>query len=121
MLNLHSVSRLVQALADFFRNHYGTVLSTGAAAADGEIALAFVNIVRQQIDQQIGNAPDEFLRLRNRPDVFGYARIAAGERPELRHEVRVGQKAYIEDQVGLFRHTVAKAETHAGNQNTFLR
>ena len=35
--------------------------------------------------------------------------------------MRVGQKADIEDQVGLFGHTVAEAEAHARNQNAFLR
>ena len=62
--NLHAVSGLVQALAYFLGDHHGTVLAAGAAKADREIALAFVDVVRQQVNQQIGNAEDEFLGLR---------------------------------------------------------
>src|ERR1017187_8713998 len=47
--------------------------------------------------------------------------MAAGERAEFRHEMRVRQKADVEDQVGLFGDTMTKAKAHTGNQNTFLR
>jgi hypothetical protein len=53
MLNLHPVSRLVQPLADFLGNHHGAVLAAGATKTDGEVAFAFVDVVRQQINQQV--------------------------------------------------------------------
>jgi hypothetical protein len=45
----------------------------------------------------------------------------ARKRPEFRHEVRIGKKANVEHQIGLFRYAVAEAEAHAGNQDAFLR
>ena len=64
MHDLHPVSRFVQALADLLRDHDRTMLAAGAAKADGQIALAFVDVVRQEIDQKIGNPQNKFLRLR---------------------------------------------------------
>ncbi len=58
MHNLHAVSSFVQALADFLGDHHRTMLAAGAAKADGEIALAFVDVVRQQVNQQIGDATE---------------------------------------------------------------
>src|ERR1700734_2244773 len=119
MGDFHAVSGLVQALADFLGDHHGAVLAAGAAKADGEIAFAFMDIVRQQVNKKIGNAADEFFGLGKRADVFGHARIAACEWTEFGNEVRVGKKANVKNQVGFFRHTVTKTEAHARNQNAF--
>src|SRR4029077_11311866 len=51
MHNLPPVSGFAQALAYFLGNHHRTVLAAGAAKTDGEIALAFVDVVGQQVDQ----------------------------------------------------------------------
>ena len=112
---------LPKMLADFLGDHDGTVLAAGAAECDGQIALAFVNVMRQQVDEQIGDARDEFARLRERTNVFGQARIAPGQRPELGNEMRIGQKAHIEDQVGVLGNALPESETHAGHQNAFFR
>src|ERR1035437_1741741 len=62
--NLHAVSSLVQAFADFLGDHYGTVLAARTAKTYCEIAFAFVDVVRQQVNQKIGDAEDKFLGLR---------------------------------------------------------
>src|SRR5580658_3826208 len=80
-----------------------------------------MNVVRHQVNQQIGNAGNKLLGLREGPDVFSYARIAARQGPEFRHEVRVAQKANVEDQIGVFGQAVAIAEAHARNKNALLR
>src|ERR1700678_4154521 len=98
MRNLQAVSRLVQALTNFFGNHYGTVLAAGATEADGEITLAFVDVMRQQINQEIRNAVNKFLSLGKRPDVFGHARMPSRKPTKLRHEMRVRQKKHVENQ-----------------------
>ena len=61
------------------------------------------------------------LRLRKRANVFGDPRIASGERPELGHEVRVGQEAHVEDQVGVLGNALTESEADAGHQNAFFR
>ena len=97
MHDLNAVSSLVQAFAYFFGDHHGTVLTASATEANCEIALAFMNVVRKQVNQQIGNAVDELLRLRERTDIFCHARMTACKRPEFRNEMRVRQKANVED------------------------
>ena len=94
-------------------------MAAGAAEGDGQIALAFADVVRQQIDQQLRDAVDEFDGLRKRPDVARHAGVAAGQLLELRNVVRVGQKADVEDQVAIGGHAVTVAE--AGHVDHDLR
>src|SRR5580658_5563810 len=96
------------------------MLAAGAAKTNGEIALAFVDVVREQVYQQIGDAGNELPRLRKRANVFGDTWMASRKRPEFRHEVRIGQEANVEDQVGLLGDSVAEAEAYTGNQNAFF-
>src|ERR1700678_569020 len=121
MHNLHAVPGFVQTLAYFFGDHHGTVLAAGAAETDRQIALALANVVRQKVNQQIGDAPDELFGLRKRPDVPGNSRIAPSKLAKFRHEMRVGKKTNVEYQIRFFRQTVAKPEAHAGNQNALSR
>src|SRR5437868_2214397 len=116
----HAVAGFAQVFADIFGDHYGAVLASGASEADGQVALAFADIMRKQVDKQIGDAVDEFLGLREGADVFGHARISARERAELGHEMRIGEKAHIEDQVGIFGNSVLEAEADAGDQDVFV-
>jgi hypothetical protein len=48
--------------------------------------------MRDEIDQQIGDAVNKFARLRKRTDIFRHALIAAGERPEFGNKVRIGEE-----------------------------
>src|ERR1700691_2600199 len=120
MPNFHAMSGFQQALPDFLRDHDGAVLAAGAAETDGEITFAFANVVGQQINEEVGDAPDKFLALRKRSNVLRHSRIFTGERTKCGHKVRVGQKANVEDKIGILGQAVPKAEADTGNQNAFL-
>src|SRR5436309_6566795 len=95
MDNLHRVTRLGQQLLNFFSDKDRAVLASGAAKADGEVALAFAHIMRQKINQQRGDAVDKFLRLRERTDVLSHLRMASRIRAVRGDEMGVRQKANI--------------------------
>src|SRR5690242_5415694 len=111
MSDLNPVSRPGQPLFDFFRYQNGAMLASGTAKCNGQVTLSLTHIMREQVNQQLRNAMNEFLRLRKGADVLGYARVSPGKWPELRDKMRVGKKANVKDEVGIFRHTgfVAKA------------
>src|SRR5580698_3444801 len=90
-----------QALADFAGYHYRTVMASGAAEGDGEIAFAFANVVRNEIDQQLRDAVDEFHGLRERADVAGHSGVTSGEVLEFRNVVGIGKEAHVENQVAI--------------------
>jgi hypothetical protein len=46
MHNFHTIAGAPKMLAYFLGDHDGTVLSAGTAERDGQIALAFMNVVR---------------------------------------------------------------------------
>jgi len=119
--DLYLISSFAQTLSDLLRDHDGAMLSTSTAEADGQVALSLVNVVRQQIDQEFGDAADEFLGLRKRADVFGDARVASGEGPKFGNEMGIRQEADVEHQIGIFRHAVLEPEAHARNQHLLLR
>src|ERR1700737_3119170 len=82
-----------------YRSYFGlsrcTTLTPGAAEANRQIALAFVDVVGQQVHQQFGDALYEFFGLRKRANVFGHARRPSGERPELGHKMWIGQEGDV--------------------------
>src|SRR5271166_1186294 len=121
MHNFDAVSSASEMLAYLLGDQNGAMLAARATKSYGQIALPFVDVVRKKIHQQIGDARDELLRLRERPDVFGDSGMSPRQRTKLRHEVRIGQKAYIEYEIRILWHSLAKTEADAGDQNTFLR
>src|SRR5271167_3599630 len=92
---LHFVSGPAQPLSHVFGNHDGAMLPASATEADREVALALVNVVRQQVNKQFGDAADELLGLRKGADVFGDSRMATRQRAKLGHEMRIRQKAHV--------------------------
>src|ERR1035441_2783627 len=117
MCDFHAVSRTAKVFADFLGDHDGAVLAAGAAEGDRQVALALVNVVRQQ-EEQIGNsARDEFPRLGKRPNVLGNAGIAACQRPELGDEMRVWQEAYVGHHIGVLGEALPESEADTGHQN----
>ena len=117
MGDFNPVPRLLQPLGHIFRNHHRTMLASGAAEGDCQITFAFVDVVRQKVNQQVGDALDKFVRLRERKNVFCDLRIAPGQRPEFRDEMRVRQEADIKNQVSVIGNTVPEHEADARNQN----
>src|SRR6266851_3249881 len=120
MDHLHPISRLPQVSADVSGNNDRTMLSPSATETNGQVALAFMDVVRQQVNQQIGDALDEFLGLGERADILRHARVASCQRAKLWHKVRVGQEPHVKDEVGILGHAMTKAETHARDQDAFL-
>ncbi len=108
-------------LADFLGDHDRAVLPSRATERDRQVTLAFMNVMRKQVDQQIGNARNELPGLRKRADIFRDAWIAPGQRAEFWNEVRVGQEAHVEDQVSVLRNSLTESETHARHQDALFR
>src|SRR5580698_8945741 len=94
-------------------------MAARASESDGEIALALPNVVRQQIDEQIGDLFDELAGLRKRADVASDGGILPGELLELRNGIGVGQEANVEDEIAIRRQAVTEPE--AGDVDQDLR
>ena len=62
--NFHAISGAPKVFAHFLGDHDGAVLSAGSTECDRQIALAFMNVVRQQVNEQVGDARDELPGLR---------------------------------------------------------
>jgi len=117
MDDLDFVTRLAQPLADVFGDHDGAVLPARAPEANRQVALALTDVVRQQINEQFGNALDELFALRERANVFRHPRLTPGQASKLGHEMRVGQEAHVKHQVGVVGNSVFESKADAGNQN----
>ena len=113
MHDLYAISRFPQPFTDLFRNHHRAMLAAGTTKRNRQVALSLVDVMRQQVHQQFRYPLNEFFCLRKRPDVLGYARMTSRERAKLRHEMRIGQKAHVEHQVGILRHPMFESEAHA--------
>src|SRR5262245_43184344 len=97
------------------------MLASGASKTNRQVALALANVVRDQVYQQSGDAVNKFLGLRERADVLGYLGMPPRVRPERRNEMRVGQKAHIEEQIGVVRHPGLVAKAHDRDQDILVR
>ena len=120
MHDFDPVARFPKMFPDVFGDHHGAVLPASTPERDGQVTLAFLNVVRQEIDEQLRDTFDELFRLRERSDVFRHPRVSASEGAEFGHKMRVGQKTYIEDQVRIFGYAVTETEAHARDQNVFI-
>src|SRR5581483_8512914 len=119
--DLDAVIGAAEALGDILGDHYRAVLAAGATERDGQVALAFADVVRDQVDEQLRDARNELACLGKRADVFRHPLVPACESSELGDEVRIGQETDVKDQVSVLGHSLAKSETDAGNQKALLR
>ena len=60
---------------------------------------------------------DELSRLWKRSNVFCDFGMQSSERPKFGDEMRIRQKANIEDEIRIFRNPMLESETHSGNKN----
>src|SRR5579859_3375976 len=111
--NFDAISSAPQVLAHVLGNHHRAMLSPSAAESNGEIALSFVDVVRNQIHQQAGDTRDELAGLRKGSNVFRHPGVATRQRAEFGNEMRVGKETNVEDEVSIFRQSLAEAETNA--------
>ena len=53
---LHAIPCVAKAFADLLGDHDRAVLSAGTSEGDREVALTFMDVMRDQVDKQIGDA-----------------------------------------------------------------
>src|SRR5271155_4491162 len=116
---LHAIAFFLKPLADFFCNHHGSVLATGAAKGNRQIAFALVNVVRQQIEEQAGNAVEKFLRLRKSVEVSSQFRMLSRKWPKFWFEMRIGKKPHIKNKIRFQRHAILISKAERRNQKVF--
>src|SRR6187402_3504 len=107
-----------EAFFHLLRNGHRAMLASGAPEGDGKVALPFLHVVRQKKEQKLFYALQKLFRLRKVHHVLSHAGVLSGERAELRDEVRIGKKAYVEDQVGVRGDAIFETETGRGDQQT---
>src|SRR5258708_31402134 len=110
MLNLGAKPCRRQVLAYGIGHGHGAVLAARASKRNSQVALAFTDVMGNEVDQQLGDPLQELNGLRKRLNVLGDLRVASGEMAELRDVVRVRQKAHIEDQIAIGRDSMAVSE-----------
>src|SRR5215469_1094199 len=93
------------------------MLPPGAAEGNRQVTFSLVDVVRQKIDQQLGDAFDKLRRLREGANILRNFRMTSREWAKFRHKMWVGKKAHIEHQIGVVGNAVPEAEADAGNQN----
>src|SRR4051812_46769047 len=101
VLHFDLISGVGESFLHLLRYQHGAMLASGAAEADREITLPFADVMRQQIDKQVGDTLDELARLREGHHVFRDLGMRAVVRAQLRDEVRIRQKAHIEDKISI--------------------
>src|ERR1051326_4102730 len=85
-------------------------MASRAAERNRQVALTFSDVVRQQVNQQRGNAVDELACLRKRSYVPRHLGMLAGVLLELRNVIRIGQEPHVEHEVAVYGHAVTVAE-----------
>jgi len=110
------IAGFLQALGHFFGHHYAAVLAAGAAEGYGEVALTFLDIVREQVEHEVGDLCQEFLGLGEFADKGGDFGVLPGELAELWDEVGVGEEADVEYHVGVEGDAVFEAEAETGDK-----
>src|ERR1019366_9154995 len=94
----YAVALGLQPLLHLFRDKHRPVLSAGASERHRQVALPFLNVMRQQKLQHVRHLVQKLLRLGKLEDVLRHFGIPPGQFAERRHKVRVGQKAHVEHQ-----------------------
>src|SRR5581483_31828 len=99
-----------QRLTDLVRNHDRAVMPACAAECDRQIALALADVMRKEIDEQLGNALNKFPGLRERTNISGHAGVTARQLLKSRYVVGVGQKTDVKDKIAVGRNAVTISE-----------
>src|SRR5258706_4013395 len=103
-----------------FAEHCGPMFAAWSSDRNSEIALAFLNVMRNQIGEQAFDAFKELAGLRERTNVTANFRIFAGEAPQPGNRMRIGKKADVENQICVGGHAVAIAKAHDRNEHGAL-
>ena len=91
-------------------DHHRSVPATGAADADRQVGLALLLVGGQQVVEQRGEPVVEGVDAVRVLDVIDHGGVQAGQVPQLRLVVGIGQETDVEGQVGVARRAVLEAE-----------
>src|SRR6185437_14801783 len=97
------------------------VLAARAAKGQRQIAFAFANVVRQEKQQQFGNAIQKFPGLGKLVQIRNNLFVASGQLAKLRHKMRIGQKTHVKHKVRLQRNPMLVSKTDGRDQKAFAR
>src|SRR4030095_9088479 len=86
------------------------VLASRASYRDGQIALPFLDVARQEESQEVVEPLEEILVVGDVVEESQYVRVEPGLAFEALHEERVLQEADVEHQIRLHRDAVLEAE-----------
>src|SRR6185436_13418599 len=111
----HSVALARDGLAQGVGHHDRAVPPARAAHGDGEVALALPDVARDHVGEQAAQLAQEGEGVGLPLHVAHHRRVVPGQGLELGHEVRVGQEAHVEDQVGLRGHAELVGEGEHGD------
>src|SRR5208282_6489836 len=114
--NLGGVPFARKGAANHFRQGDGPVPPSRASERDGQIALSFPDVMRDQIREQVLDPAKEFAGLWKGTDVASDATVLAAERAEAQDEVRVRQKPHVENKVRIGGNSVAEPEAYHRNK-----
>src|SRR5512145_1776912 len=93
----------LQPFFQLFDEHDRTVFPAGASESDREISFSFLLIERQSELEKAVEPLEERLRLVSLENVFGDFGLQAALVAQLVNEKRIGEKARVENDVGIVR------------------
>ena len=112
MRHFHPVASIAQMLADGIRNEYRPMPTARTANRKSDVRLALFFILRkQEVDERI-HVLQKIPRLVVRIHVVDNRLIGPGVRLQVGNEIRVRQKADIENQIRVDRNAVFESKTH---------
>src|ERR1700689_4204432 len=112
MHDLCRISLFLDRPLDYFRQRDRPMPPAGAPQRNRQIAFSFLNVVRNQVQQQAFDSAQELARLRKRTNVARHTRIFPAERSQTRHKVRIGKEAHVEHEVRIRWNAVAESEAY---------
>src|SRR4051812_43536078 len=101
MRYLDLVSTRCEVFTHLIGDHHGPVMAACAPESDGQIALSFPDVMRQQINQKIRDPLYKLAGLRERANITRHRRVSAGQLFESWNVVRVRQKTDVEHQIAV--------------------
>src|SRR5690606_9205900 len=99
-----------EMLDEFFTQVHRTVLTTGTADGDGDVAAVVAGEAWQPFLEVLAHVVEHFLYRWLAGEEVLHLVVQTVERAQGLHPVRVGQAAGVEDDVGIHRHAVLEAE-----------
>jgi len=110
------IAGVIEFGSNLLDHHDAAMLSASAADGDGEVAFSFLDIVREQVEEKVGNTAQELASLGKGTHIVGDGGVEPGKLAELGHVVGIGQKPDVEDHIGIEGNTIFEAEAETTDQ-----